>query len=362
MISIAKPIITDSEKKNIQKVMDSGMLASGTYVTEFEENFAEFSGSKYGIATTNGTTALHVALEASGIKRGDKVLTTPFTFIASSNAILYCGGIPVFADVEQDSFNIDPEDIKEKLEADPEIKGLLIVHLYGCPCKMDEIMELVNKYNLILIEDCAQAHGAEYKGKKIGTFGQASAFSFYPTKNMTTGEGGIVLTNDEEVMKNARLLVNHGSQKRYYHEVLGYNYRMTNLAASIGLAQLEKMNEFNQKRQANAAYLTENLQDLDWLTVPHYRAEYHHVYHQYTVQVKERDDFVRLLEENEIAYGIHYPLPVYRQPLYQNLGYEGISLKITEELSDRVVSLPVHPSLTTEELETIVKVVRSFRK
>lgn len=361
MIPIAKPIITESEKKNIQKVMDSGMLAGGAYVTEFEESFAEFSGSKYGIATTNGTTALHVALEAAGIKKGDKVLTTPFTFIASSNAILFCGGIPVFADVEQDSFNIDPEDIREKLEADPEIKGLLIVHLYGCPCKMAEIMELVNEYNLILIEDCAQAHGAEFKGKKVGTFGQASAYSFYPTKNMTTGEGGIVLTDVEEVMKKARLIVNHGSQKRYYHEVLGYNYRMTNLSASIGLAQLEKLNEFNQKRQANALFLTENLRDLDWLTVPQYSTEYHHVYHQYTVQVQERDNFVRLLEENGIGYGIHYPLPVYKQPLYQDLGYEGISLKVSEELSERVVSLPVHPSLTREELETIVQVVRSFR-
>lgn len=362
MIPIAKPIITESEKRNIQEVMDSGILASGAYVSEFEEKFAEFCGSRYGIATSNGTTALHVALEAAGIKKGDKVLTTPFTFIGSSNAILYCGAIPVFADVERDTFNIDPEDIRKKLEADPEIKGLLIVHLFGCPCKMDEIMELVDEYKLILIEDCAQAHGAKYKGENAGTFGKVSAFSFYPTKNMTTGEGGIVLTDDEEVMKKARLLVNHGSEKRYYHEILGYNYRMTNLAASIGLAQLEKLNEFNEKRRENARYLTEYLEDLDWLTVPHCAPEYYHVYHQYTVQVEERDDFVRMLQEKGIGYGIHYPLPVYKQPLYQKLGYEDLSLKVSEELSERVVSIPVHPSLTAEELETIVQAVRSFRE
>lgn len=362
MIPIAKPIISESEKKNIQKVMESGMLASGVFVKEFEEKFAEYNGSKYGIATTNGTTALHVALEAAGIKKGDKVLTTPFTFIASSNSILYCGGIPVFADIERDSFNIDPEDIKRKLEADPEIKALLIVHLYGYPCKMDEIMELVNKYNLVLIEDCAQAHGAEYKGKKVGTFGKASAFSFYPTKNMTTGEGGMVLTDNEEIMNKARLLVSHGSEKRYYHEVLGYNYRMTNLAASIGLAQLERLNEFNQKRRTNAAYLTESLQNLDWLTAPYCAPECHHVYHQYTVQVQERKDFIQLLRENKIGYGIYYPLPVYRQPIYRTLGYDDISLRVTEEISEKAISLPVHPSLTAEELETIVQVVRSFRE
>src|SRR5690554_2430258 len=247
MIPIARPIISESEKNNIQQVMDSGMLASGGFVKEFEEGFAAYTGSSYGIATTSGTTALHVALETAGIREGDRVLTTPFTFIASSNSILYCGATPVFADVCPDSFNIDPDSIRRKLEEDPGIKGLLIVHLYGLPCEMEEIMELVEEYNLVLIEDCAQAHGAEYSGKKAGTFGKTAAYSFYPTKNMTTGEGGIVLTNDEKVMEKARMLINHGSQKRYYHQILGYNYRMTNLAAGIGLAQLENLEEFNVK-------------------------------------------------------------------------------------------------------------------
>ncbi len=361
MIPIAKPIITECEKNNIQEVMDSGMLACGSFVEEFEKEFASYIGSKYGIATSSGTTALHVALEASGIGEGDKVLTTPFTFIASSNAILYCGAQPVFADVERDSFNIDPGALRQQLAADPDIKALLIVHLYGYPCDMDQIMELIDEYNLILIEDCAQAHGAEYRGKKVGTFGKAAAFSFYPTKNMTTGEGGIILTDDKEVLTKARLLINHGSEVRYYHEELGYNFRMTNLAAGIGLAQLKKLKEFNQQRQENAAYLNQHLDDLDWLSIPSCSSERKHVYHQYTVMVKERERFVSLLKEKGIGHGIHYPLPVYRQPLYCKLGYGDISLPVTEELSESVVSLPVHPALSREELETIVQVVRSFK-
>lgn len=360
MIPIARPIIGDSEKTNIMKVMESGILASGTYVEEFEKAFASYNGSAHGIAASNGTTALHLALLAAGIKEGDKVLTTPFTFIASSNAILYCGAIPVFADIERDTFNIDPGDIRRKLEEDPEIKGLLIVHLYGCPCKMDEIMELVEEYDLILIEDCAQAHGAEYKGRKIGTFGKVAAYSFYPTKNMTTGEGGMVLTDDEEVAARARLLVNHGSKIRYYHEELGYNYRMTNLAAGIGLGQLEKLEDFNKKRRENAAYLSAGLEDLAWLEVPFIPADCKHVFHQYTVKVEERDRFIAYLQEKGIGYGIHYPLPVYRQPIYEKMGYGGVSLPVTEELTEKVVSLPVHPDLSKEDLETIVEVVRSF--
>ncbi len=216
MIPIAKPLIGESEKTKVMEVLESGILASGAYVEEFEKAFAAYTGTAHGIAASNGTTALHLALLAAGIKEGDKVLTTPFTFIASSNSILYCGAIPVFADIEKDTFNIDPEDVRRKLEEDPEIRGLLIVHLYGCPCKMDEIMELVEEYDLILIEDCAQAHGAEYRGQKIGTFGKAAAYSFYPTKNMTTGEGGMVLTDDDEVAEKARLLVNHGSKTVSY--------------------------------------------------------------------------------------------------------------------------------------------------
>ncbi|MGM0410945.1 MAG: DegT/DnrJ/EryC1/StrS family aminotransferase, partial [Bacillota bacterium] len=248
MISIANPIIEDKEKNKVLEVMDSGMLASGQYVKDFEKNFGDYIGTKYAHATSSGTTALHVALKAAGIKEGDKVLTTPFTFIASSNSILFCGAEPIFADIKEDTFNIDPASMKKKLEENPDIKALIVVHLYGLSCDMDPIMDLVEEYDLILIEDAAQSHGASYKDKKVGNFGDAAIYSFYPTKNMTTSEGGMVVTNDKEVSEESELLINHGATERYKHEVLGYNYRMTNISAAIGLEQLKKLDKYNTKR------------------------------------------------------------------------------------------------------------------
>ncbi|MFW6025536.1 MAG: DegT/DnrJ/EryC1/StrS family aminotransferase [Candidatus Woesearchaeota archaeon] len=360
MISIANPIIEEKEKNKVLEVMDSGMLASGQYVKDFEKNFGDYIGTEYAHATSSGTTALHVALKAAGIKEGDKVLTTPFTFIASSNSILFCGAEPVFADIKEDTFNIDPASMKKKLEENPDIKALIVVHLYGLSCDMDAIMDLVEEYNLILIEDAAQSHGASYKDEKVGNFGDAAIFSFYPTKNMTTSEGGMVVTNDKEVSEESKLIINHGATERYKHEVLGYNYRMTNISAAIGLEQLKKLNKYNTKRQENAAYLTDKLSDLDWLKTPVVPENREHVFHQYTVKVDNREEFLNHLEENEIGYGIHYPIPAYKQPLYEKMGYGNYKLEITEKLSKKVVSLPVHPALSDEDLDKIIEVVKSF--
>ena len=213
---------------------------------------------------------------------------------------------------------------------------------------------------MILIEDCAQAHGAEYRGRKIGTFGKAAAYSFYPTKNMTTSEGGMVLTDDEEVAEKARLLVNHGSKVRYYHEELGYNYRMTNLEAAIGLGQLEKLEEFNRKRQENAAFLSEGLKGLPWLELPHVPADCKHVFHQYTVKVEERDKFVSYLQERGLAMESIIPCRFTGSLSMKDWVMGGFPYRLTEELIEKVVSLPVHPALTREDLETIVQVVRDF--
>ncbi len=361
MIPIARPLIEENEKQAVIDVLDSGMIAAGEYVNKFEAQFAKYINSRYGIACSSGTTALDVALKAAGIKKGDKVLTTPFTFIASSNAILYSGAEPVFTDIEADTFNISPDAIRKKLKEELDIKALLIVHLYGLSCNMDEIMKIVDEYDLILIEDCAQAHGAEYRGKKAGTFGDVSTFSFYPTKNITTGEGGMVLTDNEKIYKKAKLLINHGSQERYNHEVLGYNYRMTNIAAAIGLSQLEKLNDFNQKRQRNAAFFTENLKDISWLETPVVPEGYKHVFHQYTIKInKNRDDFADYLKNNGIGYGIHYPLTVNKQPLYKKLGYEKEEYRVAEEMSSKVISIPVHPALNESELNKIVDVIGNY--
>jgi len=361
MIPIAKPIITDKEKEKIMQVMDSGMLACGQFVKDFEEKFSDYIGCNYGIATSSGTTALDIALKSAGIKEGDKIITTPFTFIASSNSILYSGAEPVFVDIDRNTFNISPDLIREKMEENPGIKALLIVHLYGLPCNMDEIMDIVDEYNLILIEDCAQAHGAEYCSQKVGTFGDVAIFSFYPTKNMTTGEGGIVLTSNKEIMERARLLVNHGQSSRYYHEILGYNYRMTNIAAAIGLVQLEKLDTFNKQRQENAAYLTDNLNNLEYIEVPQVPKNYFHSFHQYTIKVEQREQLISCLQEKEIGYGVHYPIPVYKQPFYQKQGYDRLNLPVCEELSKKVISLPVHPSLSKEDLKLIVETIKSFK-
>lgn len=362
MIPIAKPIITEAEKRRVLEVMDSGMLASGAYVKDFSEKFAEFIGTKYAAAASSGTAALHTALLAAGIKEGDKVATTPFTFIASSNSILYTGAEPVFVDIDPETYNIDADKLERKLQADPDISALLIVHLYGLSCDMDRIMELVEKYNLTLIEDCAQSHGAEYKEKKVGTFGDTSIFSFYPTKNMTTGEGGIVLTNNEEIYNKAAKIINHGQAEKYYHDQLGYNFRMTNIAAAVGLVQLEKLPEFNLTRIENAALFDLEFSDLNWLKTPSVPDGLKHVYHQYTVRVNDREKFADYLEEKGIGYGIHYPLTVNKQPYYKKLGYAELKFAEAEKAADEVISLPVHPSLSDSDLEQIVEVVKNYKK
>jgi len=361
MIPIANPIIEKEEKSLVNEVMDSGMLVMGEYVEKFEEKFARYSETDFGIATSSGTTALDVALKSLNIEENDKIITTPFTFIASSNSILYSKADPIFADVKEDSFNIDPDSIKRLLNKYPDVKALLIVHLFGQPCDMGEIIKIVNQHNLLLIEDSAQAHGATYNDQKVGSFGDVSAFSFYPTKNMTTGEGGMVLTDQVEIMKKSRLLVNHGSTQKYHHDILGYNYRMTNISAAIGLVQFKKLDEYNKRRKKNAQKLTQGLVDLDWLKTPAVLENREHVFHQYTIKTDYRDELLHYLKENSIGYGIHYPLPTYEQKLYQNLGYKDITCPVTERLCDQVVSLPVHPALSEKDLNYIINKLRKFR-
>ncbi len=363
MIPIANPEITDLEKESVMKVMDSGMLASGPRVKEFNDKFAEYVGADYGIATTSGTTALDVAVKATGLEEGDKVITTPFTFIASCNSLLYSGIEPVFVDIDPLTYNIDSYKFLEKLEEDPDIKGIMPVHLFGQPADMDTIMRLARKYDLIVIEDAAQAHGAEFAGEPVGGIGTAGIFSFYPTKNMTTGEGGIVVTSDKEVADNAKLLINHGLTDRYYHEELGFNYRMTDIAAAIGLEQLKKLDDFNKSRRENAMKLTEGISDLNWLVTPKVAEKRSHVFHQYTIRVINgfRDDLVEHLEENGIGYGIHYPRLAYQQPIYKKLGYDSFDCPEAEKASRQVLSLPVHPALSDENINEVIRVLRAFK-
>lgn len=356
MINIAKPIISDEEIEAVTEVLKSGMLAQGPKVDEFQNKFAKYVEAKYGIATSSGTTALHTALVAAGIKPGDEVITTPFTFAATSNSILYTQAKPVYADIDAKTFNLDPAKIEEQIT--DKTKAIVPVHLYGQPADMDGILEIAQKYNLKVIEDAAQAHGAVYKGKKIGSIGDFGCFSFYPTKNMTTGEGGMVTTNDEEYAEKADMVRAHGESKRYEQSLLGYNYRMTDIAASIGLVQLKHIDEFNKIRNENAKYLSEGLADVEGITTPVVADNVTHVFHQYTIRVsKDRDTFQKFLTDNQIGTGIHYPIVLYKQPYYQALSITG-NCPLAEEAASQVISIPVHPSLTTEELDTIIDTIK----
>ena len=376
MIRISAPFLGGEEISAVERVLRSGMLSQGANVEAFEAAFADFIGVEHAIAVSSGTAALHIALLAAGIGEGDEVITTPFTFIATANAILFVGAKPVFVDVCEDDFNIDVEKVKEAINE--RTKAIIPVHLYGQPCDMKAIADLAEDHNLHVIEDACQAHGAEFAGKKVGSFGTAGCFSFYPTKNMTTGEGGMLTTNSKEIAKKARMLRNHGSSARYMHEILGFNMRMTDISAAVGIEQLKKLHYFTKRRRENAEYLTERLEGIRGIVTPVVKERRTHVFNQYTIRVvgegaegadgaegaegnrgKEgvnRDDLARMLTERGVEVGIYYPRPVHKQPLYRKLGYEG-QYPISEKLSEEVLSLPVHPVVRKEDLEMMVEII-----
>jgi dTDP-4-amino-4,6-dideoxygalactose transaminase len=359
-INISEPFIENEEIEHISKVIYSGILAQGSNLKEFEEKFAKYIGTRFAVATSNGTTALHTALLSSGITQGDEVITTPFSFIASANSVLYVGAKPVFADINYEDFNINPKLISEKVNG--KTKAILIVNLFGCPCELNEIIDICVKYNLLLIEDSCQAHGAEYKNKKVGSFGAAGCFSFYPTKNITTGEGGIITTNDKKIADLARLLINHGSRERYNHEILGYNFRMSEIEAAMGIEQLKKIDSFNKKRQENAEYLSEGLKNIKGIKTPKMPKDKVHVFNQHTIRIMDscsftREELTAELNKENIGWGIYYPIPIHKQKLYLNLGYKEY-LPIAEETSRQVLSLPVHPRLSINDLDRIINVFK----
>lgn len=362
-IPIAKPSIGTEEIEAVTRVLETGQLAQGETVYQFEREFSEHFGYTGSAAVANGTAALHVALLAAGVKPGDKVLTTPFTFVATSNAILYCNAVPVFVDVDEASFNISPEAIRKAANDFPEARYLLLVHLFGQSCEMDEIAEIAKEFNLTIIEDCAQAHGATYQSKPVGTFGCGGTFSFYPTKNMSTGEGGMIVSQDTHFLDNSKLLINHGSKQRYVHEVLGYNYRMTNIAAAIGIEQLKKIDQMNSARRKNAEYYFSNIHN-SLVTLPFVHEYSHHVFHQFTITTTYRDQLVSYLTEKGIGTGIHYQIPVHKQlhikEYLASVKQKQYSCPTAEKLSEQVLSIPVNAGLSLEELEYVVHVINNF--
>lgn len=357
MISIAKPVMGEEEKRAVLEVLDSGLLAQGPRVEAFEKAFAEMCEVNHAVATSSGTTGLHTALMAHGIGEGDEVITSSFTFIASANSVLYTKARPVFVDIDPNTFNIDPTKIEAAITK--RTKAIMPVHLFGLSCDMDAIMKIVEEHKLILVEDACQSHGATLNGKKVGSFG-TGVFSLYPTKNMTSAEGGMITTNNAALDAECRILRQHGMRVRYYHDDLGFNFRMTDIHAAIGHEQLKKLTKFNDTRKRNAAFLSKHLQGV---TVPFVPEGYEHVYHQYTVRVPngKRDAMIEHLKKNHIGSGVYYPVPVHQQNYYtKELGYEQ-SLPETERAAAEVLSLPVHPSLSPADLETIVSAINEFK-
>lgn len=359
MIPIAKPSIAQEEMEAVKSVLMTGNIAQSKKVDEFEKQFADYIGAEYAISTSNGTTALHVALLSNGIGKGNEVITTSFTFVATANSVLFTGAKPVFVDIDSHSFNLDPSLIEDKITK--KTKAIMPVHLYGQAADLKAINDICQDHNLILIEDAAQAHGAKFDGKKLGSFG-TGCFSFYPTKNMTTSEGGMITTNDKSVYEKARKFRNHGQEKRYYYDALGFNFRMTDICAAIGICQLNKLDGFNKIRQKNAEYYSKKLSKLDYLECPKTAPNKEHVFHQYTLRIKDgrRDEVIQGLEKAGIGYGIYYPMPLHKQPLYIELGYKD-KLKETEKAAEEVISIPVHPLLTKEEVEHIVSFFEGFK-
>jgi dTDP-4-amino-4,6-dideoxygalactose transaminase len=355
MIPIAQPMIGEEEKQAVLEVLDSGILAQGPRVKAFEEAFAGLCGVAHAIATSSGTTALHVALLAHGLGPGDEVITSPFTFIASANSVLYVGAKPVFVDIEPATFNLDPAKVEAAIT--PRTKAIMPVHLFGLPCDMAPLMAIAQAHNLAVIEDAAQSHGAEYHGRRVGSFG-TGCFSLYPTKNITSAEGGMITTDDAELAERCRLLRQHGMRRRYYHDELGFNFRMTDIHAAIGLAQLKKLWQFTAARDQNARFLNQYLKGVTPPTTPTGRT---HVFHQYTIRVGQsrRDEVLAGLQERGIGCGVYYPVPIHQQRVYTELGYNG-SFPEAERAAQEVISLPVHPALSSADLEMIVAAVNEL--
>lgn len=379
--------IADEIDKNVKDVFLSASYIMGKNVTEFEKEFAKYIGVKHAVSVASGTDALVIALKAAGIQPGDEVITSTFTYFASAECISAVGAVPVFIDVEKDTFNMDPSKIEEKITE--RTKAIIPVHIFGQSADMDKINEIAEKHSLKVIEDACQAVGAQYKGKMIGTLGDAAAFSFFPTKNLScAGDGGMLVTNDDRIAVIARALRTHGSgetgQKaynlinnineeaeksesgddtvynplKYYNYLVGYNSRLDALQAAVLRVKLPHLDDWNAERIKNAAMLTERFKDAEVIT-PKVRPENKAVFHQYVLQTEDRNTMLKKLKEKGVAAGVYYPIPLHLQKVYKNLGYKKGDMPVAEYLADRTFAIPVYPELTEEQINYIADAVKA---
>jgi perosamine synthetase len=368
VIPVCEPYLAGNELEYVADCIKSNWISSlGKYIGEFEQRFAQYCGSKYGVSTTSGTTALHLALVSLGIGKGDEVIVPAFTMVAPVFAITYTGAKPVLVDSELETWNMDVTQIERKIT--PNTKVILPVHIYGHPCDMDQVIEIARKYNLYVIEDAAEAHGAEYKGKRVGGMGDVGIFSFYANKIITTGEGGMMVTNREEVAEKARRLKDqaYSPGKRFLHTDIGFNYRMTNIQAAIGLAQLERIDELVERRRKNARLYNELLKGIEGISLPPQKVWAKNIYWMYCILIGDelgmsRDELQRELKKNGVDTRAFF-IPMHQQPAFRNLGlFEEESYPMSEELSRRGMYLPSGSGLKREEIEQVCTILKRIRE
>ena len=364
-IKVAQPFVGEEEASAVRDVLLSGEYVSGSKVEAFEKAFAEYVGTEFAVAVSNGTSALYISLETMGVGKGDEVIVPPLTFFATISSVLYLGAIPVFADIDADDFCLSWKSAEEKIS--PRTKAIIPVHLFGAPAKMDPLKGLAKGKSIPILEDCAQAHGSEYKNKKVGSMGKAGAFSFFATKHMTTGEGGMITTNDPDIADQAKIIRNHGMSGRDGHIRLGFNNRMTEMEAAMGLVQLGKLDGLNQKRIHNSHYILQGVKDLPWVNIPVGKSEIKHTYFWCPLWIKEDNGkkiqkLKEYLTDNGIGFRHRYQEPLYRQPVLKKLGldYSKIFLPVVEQVAGQVIGLPNHAGLTQRQMDRIVDVVRKF--
>ena len=357
MIKVSEPIVGEREVAAVSEVLLSGRYVQGPKVAEFEKAFADYVGAKHGVAVATGTAALHISLAANGIGPGDEVIVPPLTFFSTVTSVLHQNAIPIFADIQDDNYCLDPSDVARCVT--DRTRAIIPVHLYGHPAEMDKLMMVAEEYELSVIEDCAQAHGARYHGSRVGSIGQVGCFSFYATKNMTTGEGGIIVTDDEDIANRCRLIRSHGMSDRDTHAVLGFNYRMTDMAGAMGIVQLDRLEELNAIRVKNS--------------IPDY---VEHVYFWCPVQIRENvlgmdtKGFVSLLRKHNVEVRHRYSEPLYRQPLLTDNSlyplccehyrdapdYGSLSLPVVESVAGKMIGLPNHPGLSLADMDKVLEV------
>jgi dTDP-4-amino-4,6-dideoxygalactose transaminase len=342
----------------IARTLDNCTFCLGPDVAQFEKDFARFCSAQHCVGFNNGTSALHVAMRLLEIGPGDEVITTPFTFVATSWAICYVGARPVFVDIDDATFNLDPKLVEGAITS--RTRAILPVHLYGHPADLEPLQEISRKHKLALIEDSAQAHAAKYRGRLVGTFGQMSCFSFYPGKNLgACGEGGALVTNDAEFAKRARSLRDHGSTRRYYHDEIGFNYRMEGIQAAVLGVKLEHLNTWTRERRRVAHRYHELLADTP-LQLPREADYAESAWHLYVVRHPRREELKRHLDANHIGCGMHYPLPLHLQKAFAHLGYKADDFQVAEKAARECLSLPIYPELTDEQVQRVADVIKGF--